>query len=663
MSNIIDKIQLSGVTYDIGGQGGGGKTIKAGRGISVSTGETADTVSFNLPISAGTGTNSIVEGSNTRASGELSHAEGSNTRANGEESHAEGYQTSATSVASHAEGRYTIANGVNSHAEGLRTIANNQSEHVSGQYNNSVSASATFGDSGNTLFSVGNGTSNNTRHNAFEIRQNGDIYLSSGGTDIKLQDHLGGGGGGTGGTEVEEMTQAEYDAASSAGTLDAETLYIITDAPEINANEYVSKAENTVSATTIYYHYLNGYSDDSWPSKNVKMAILDFRGDKATTNYKECSITIYDTNTSNWYYVYLYLDYTTGTFTKSDDYSIVNAEYDSSIEDFKFSLSDNYPNCYIRNIGFCCENNYIIIPTGKEIASGQTARVIETSVSDIFGDLYSTNLKNVSYVSLTVESDKFRTYFNKNDGSQEQTANINLEELKIDTNTYTLKPDINIPLGVSGWAEFNLSDNSCELSGGKVKGFTTFRISGDTTQLYNWNLSIAVGYNGNYNWDYVTWDDNENTFVLNVSWSDIFSAATATWDSNTGYLALSYPETVIVDGEERQTEFFYINSQNCQYGYAITKFEYYGEFTQPIKPYVQQLRTDVNTLSGQVDTKVSTSAVTSAVTSGSTDVLTSGGAYEQFGGLKIVKLTESQYAALVTKDESTLYVVIPDPNP
>lgn len=184
--------------------GTGGKAIEAGRGISVTTGATADTVSFNLPISAGTGTNSIREGSSTTiAIGTFSHAEGSSTKANGEESHAEGYDTTAYTYAhaegnstkasgssSHAEGSYTTANGVNSHAEGLRTIANNQAEHASGQYNVSSSASATFGDSGNTLFSVGNGTSTSARHNALEIRQNGDIYIPYAGNDIKLQDKI-----------------------------------------------------------------------------------------------------------------------------------------------------------------------------------------------------------------------------------------------------------------------------------------------------------------------------------------------------------------------------------------------------------------------------------------------------------------------------------------
>ena len=200
--------------------GGGGKAIEAGRGIAITTGETADTVSFNLPISAGTGTNSIIEGSAelangisshaegtaTIASSENSHAEGENTRANGKGSHAEGLLTNANGEYSHAEGFFAKANGKYSHAEGNSTIANNLLEHVSGQYNNSVSASTTFGDSGNTLFSVGNGTADNARHNhnAFEIRQNGDIYIADTNDTsttnyyekpmIKLQDALGGGG-------------------------------------------------------------------------------------------------------------------------------------------------------------------------------------------------------------------------------------------------------------------------------------------------------------------------------------------------------------------------------------------------------------------------------------------------------------------------------------
>ena len=235
----------------IQGGGGGGKAIEAGRGISITTGETADTVSFNLPISAGTGTGSLIIGNNDNndyksvasgkgavvfpsrpyygknyateessfahgsgcSAGTCSHAEGFNTNSNGFNSHSEGQNTEARCYNSHSEGEGTLA-GKNyevnachaegyhtsamtsySHAEGYYTKTTNDSEHSQGRYNVSSSASTTFGDSGNTLFSVGNGTSSSARHNAFEIRQNGDIYISKDGQDVKLQDQLGGGGG------------------------------------------------------------------------------------------------------------------------------------------------------------------------------------------------------------------------------------------------------------------------------------------------------------------------------------------------------------------------------------------------------------------------------------------------------------------------------------
>ena len=177
----------------------GGSTYTAGRGIDI----TNDTISFSLPISAGTGSNSIVEGQGTAASGKSSHAEGSYTKASGFVSHAEGGSTEANGQYSHAEGINTRANGSVSHAEGYYTNATNESEHASGQYNVSSKASTTWGDSGNTLFSVGNGTSTSARHNAFEIRQNGNIYINYGSADIILQDKLG---------EIEQVTAAGLNA-------------------------------------------------------------------------------------------------------------------------------------------------------------------------------------------------------------------------------------------------------------------------------------------------------------------------------------------------------------------------------------------------------------------------------------------------------------------
>ena len=163
---------------------------------------------------------SHAEGQFTTANTLYSHAEGQNTNANGVAAHAEGYYTTAKGDLSHAEGEYTIASGETSHAEGYRTIANNISEHASGQFNVSSKANNTFGNSGNTLFSVGNGTSDSARHNAFEIRQNGDIYITKNGSDVKLQDQLGGGSS----TNVVILSQSEYDALANK---DNNTIYVI----------------------------------------------------------------------------------------------------------------------------------------------------------------------------------------------------------------------------------------------------------------------------------------------------------------------------------------------------------------------------------------------------------------------------------------------------
>lgn len=89
--------------------------------------------------------------------------------------HAEGVGNYNGGAASHVEG---IRNEINkdayaSHAEGIKNTTKNRAEHASGQYNKSNKASDTFGDAGNTLFSIGCGTSDTDRKNAFEVMQDG----------------------------------------------------------------------------------------------------------------------------------------------------------------------------------------------------------------------------------------------------------------------------------------------------------------------------------------------------------------------------------------------------------------------------------------------------------------------------------------------------------
>jgi hypothetical protein len=208
------------------------------------------------------GSFSVSEGLNTIASNGAAHAEGGYTKATALYAHTEGYYTTASGQYSHVEGVYSVASGQSSHAEGwnttaigdtshtegYNTIANNIAEHASGRYNVSSSGSSTWGDSGNTLFSVGNGNGDNARHNAFEIRQNGDIYIVSGSSDIKLQDYLGGSGGpvdqtidsGTSASTNAVATQAVYSVITSNERITAAALN------DLNTNKF------DTSAFTVY---------------------------------------------------------------------------------------------------------------------------------------------------------------------------------------------------------------------------------------------------------------------------------------------------------------------------------------------------------------------------------------------------------------------------
>ena len=107
---------------------------------------------------------SDAEGWHTTASGDYSHTEGLATTASNRCSHAEGVSTVASGEYSHAEGVGAVAFGNYSHARGYNTIANNSCETASGKYNVSNS---------DTLFSIGDGTADDARHNAFEITTTG----------------------------------------------------------------------------------------------------------------------------------------------------------------------------------------------------------------------------------------------------------------------------------------------------------------------------------------------------------------------------------------------------------------------------------------------------------------------------------------------------------
>ena len=240
--------------------GGGGKAVNAGTNISITTGETADTINCTLPISNGTGEGSIIVGdSECTANGRYAISLGHSSDVDGDYSLCHGSNSSAAGQFSFAFGDNCIVNKNHNYtfmlgnqnsstrdyqfSYGDNVNPKNRLEFSFGTYNNSSSATTSFGDSGNTMFSIGNGydySSTHNWHNAFEVRQNGDIYVPN--TDdtsvtgdyayslypmVRLQDTITATAANTtalGGLKLVKLSQSEYNALP---TKDANTLFII----------------------------------------------------------------------------------------------------------------------------------------------------------------------------------------------------------------------------------------------------------------------------------------------------------------------------------------------------------------------------------------------------------------------------------------------------
>ena len=227
---------------------GGGKAVSGSTNISITTGETTDTINCTLPFEK-INTNSVTLGGyNNTNRGTNCYISGHDNVINnyGSRHHIIGDSNKIGLSTSESNFYHTLTVG---------EYNINRGGVVFGRYNSSSS---------DALFSVGNGTRDDERHNAFEIRQNGDIYITKNGQDVKLQDQLGGGGGvdvdsafnasstnpvenrviynkideveqvtaaglnalndNFGGLKLKKLTQAEYNAIA---TKDASTLYII----------------------------------------------------------------------------------------------------------------------------------------------------------------------------------------------------------------------------------------------------------------------------------------------------------------------------------------------------------------------------------------------------------------------------------------------------
>ena len=252
--------------------GGGGKAVSGGTNISITTGDTADTINCTLPISAttqyrdshnlifllGQNTSNINTINNNQSYGNIIAGFG-NTLGNfydqamhnfvfGNYNGLEGFYQG-----NHADNNFVVGdhNFFGSMSAGYAVThtavfgdynqPKNHYEYVFGKYNVSNTGST---DADKTLFSVSNGTADDARHNAFEIRQNGDIYLTLDGSDVKLQDQLGGGSSYTAGDGI-DITNDVISVTGKADTSDVTEVSDALIAHTANTTIHTTAAEKT----------------------------------------------------------------------------------------------------------------------------------------------------------------------------------------------------------------------------------------------------------------------------------------------------------------------------------------------------------------------------------------------------------------------------------
>jgi hypothetical protein len=157
-----------------GGTASGRVSTAMGRDTTAS-GQTSTAMGRDTTAS---GQTSTAMGRDTTAAGVNSTAMGYGTTANGDNSTAIGVNTFASGTGSLAMGDSTVAFGVDSTAMGGGTIADSLDETIVGANNVRSGGNSTSWIPTDALFTVGNGSSDSARSNAFQILKNGNATLN-----------------------------------------------------------------------------------------------------------------------------------------------------------------------------------------------------------------------------------------------------------------------------------------------------------------------------------------------------------------------------------------------------------------------------------------------------------------------------------------------------
>lgn len=349
----------------------------------------------------------------------------------------------------------------------------------------------------------------------------------------------------------------------------------------------------TVDSTPIFYTFNERYSNYGLDMR-VRYVVLDYGQHKTDTPNVSVEVNFRDANYSTFVSKNINLDYSTSSYTLGDisQAEYIDVTYDSTIEDFKIAVATAYTSTvFIDYVNFSVGKIKVPFYT---ISSGSPCTAIENDIPTAISELGNIMIKGLKDVNINSQKDAIYIYNETLDGNSSKRK-IKLDE--IDGSSSTLKPDIYISLGTSGWTEINLSEQ-CYI--GSLKA-TKYRVTYNNSELdsYSMGLQFMVEYAGNEINSHINFDE---THQPSLQTQDVFSAATLDWNASTRELVITYPETIELYGKQESVNISQIYSNGCYFGNAITKLESYGEAKQALKPYVKETRA---ALGGKQDTLVS----------------------------------------------------------
>jgi len=510
-------------------------------------------------------------------------------------------------------------------------------------------------------------------------------------------------GSSSGGNNVVELTQAEYDALVDK---DPTAFYIITDAEEINANDYVTKASNVVSGYTTYTMlpnvnsgFYNDLTTDELLFRNVNVA---------TSRPSSLHFSFYIKSGNGSKTVSLTLNFQAKTASTSSDVTTV---WSDELDGFIITItSTDYPYFYgVSSLNYQ-DDCRIYYKTGT-ITDKQSAAYLNSVKKVVSGD-YVVGFTNSTSIS--------------SDGS------INIQLLK-ENSSYVRKGFKVANTDDFSWGSKGVSyklvegdyyysteslgsDYYCQLPSNAADNYQNGYLGvklliNPNYNTQNQNREITISLGGVTNKTDTYWGSNHSLYIYyngstdTVDFNNIvgtYGVTSATYDQTTHYI------TIVIDSENTYSSKYWaikqISQGNCWIGvnYQITEVQWYTNKYKPFD-YLDKYKQDKLSAGTGIDiTNNVISAtggggggkVSSAITSGDTNAVAGGAVYDKFDeveqvtaaalnalndrlsedeevtaaglnavndkfdGLKLKKISQTDYDNLQTKDSNTLYIVI-----